>query len=154
MCDVREFPVFGGQFAVESLLDAESTRFINAANTVLDQMQKAQRPVNSSMRRNCNAAWKLASSAAGAISIWCVPSARCPLVDFAITNSDEANIPKSSVDKIYELIDADLTAAEGLPRRWESKYIGRVTYGAARALHARLTASAVCGRRCIRLPRM
>lgn len=93
--------------------------------------------MNSSMRRNCNAAWKLASSAAGVISIWCVPSARCPLVDFAITNSDEANIPKSSVDKIYELIDADLTAAEGLPRRWESKYIGRVTYGAARALHAK-----------------
>ena len=60
-----------------------------------------------------------------------------PLIDFAITNSEEANIPKSSVSEIYELIDADLTAAEGLPREWESKYIGRLTYGAARALHAK-----------------
>lgn len=60
-----------------------------------------------------------------------------PLIDFAIESSDEANLPKSSVNDIYELIDADLTAAEGLPRQWDSKYVGRITYGAARALHAK-----------------
>lgn len=126
--------------AANSLLNpywTQNYEIINAANTVLDQMQKAQEAGEQLDEAELQCRMELASSAAGAISIWCVPSARCRLVDFAITNSDEANIPKSSVDKIYELIDADLTAAEGLPRRWESKYIGRVTYGAARALHAK-----------------
>lgn len=61
-----------------------------------------------------------------------------PLIDFKINQSSEANIPKSSVAAIYALIDRDLTDAENsLPRFWDSKYVGRLTWGAARALHAR-----------------
>ncbi len=42
------------------------------------------------------------------------------------------------MEKIYEQIDLDLTEAEKLlPREWTSEYIGRLTWGAARALHAR-----------------
>lgn len=40
--------------------------------------------------------------------------------------------------KIYEQIDKDLTEAEEcLPLRWDSDYTGRLTWGAARSLHAR-----------------
>ncbi len=61
-----------------------------------------------------------------------------PLIDFKITDSSQANIAKSSVDKIYALIDADLTeATKVLPTTWSSEYIGRLTWGAARSLHAR-----------------
>ncbi len=61
-----------------------------------------------------------------------------PLIDFKITDAAETNIPKSTADEIYELIDADLTVAESLlPREWETRYLGRATWGAARALHAK-----------------
>ena len=61
-----------------------------------------------------------------------------PKIDFSIENAEEANIPKSPASEIYALIDEDLTAAaEYLPREWAPVYIGRLTWGAARALHAR-----------------
>lgn len=61
-----------------------------------------------------------------------------PLIDFKISDAQEANIPKSPVADIYVLIDDDLTIAEEyLPQTWESRYIGRLTWGAARAFHAR-----------------
>lgn len=61
-----------------------------------------------------------------------------PKIDFKIENAEEANIPKSPASEIYALIDADLTAAEqNLPKTWPPVYIGRLTWGAARALHAR-----------------
>lgn len=61
-----------------------------------------------------------------------------PLIDFKVYDAAEANVPKSSVAKIYELIDSDLTEAENsLPRTWEQLYVGRLTWGAARSLHAR-----------------
>lgn len=118
--------------AANSLLNpywTQNYEIINAANTVLDQMQKAQEA-----GEQLDEAELQCGMEARFFRGWCYFNlvrafGEVPLVDFAITNSDEANIPKSSVDKIYELIDADLTAAEGLPRRWESKYIGRVTYG-------------------------
>jgi hypothetical protein len=60
-----------------------------------------------------------------------------PLIDFKISDAREANIPKSPVAGIYRLIDADLAVAtEFLPHTWE-RYPGRLTWGAARAFHAR-----------------
>ncbi|HVG42776.1 MAG TPA: RagB/SusD family nutrient uptake outer membrane protein, partial [Chitinophagaceae bacterium] len=48
------------------------------------------------------------------------------------------NIAKSSVADIYALIDADLQEAAGvLPLSWESKFVGRLTKGAANALQAK-----------------
>ncbi len=61
-----------------------------------------------------------------------------PLVNFKIENAEEANIPKSEAVKIYEQIDNDLSIAEEhLPKTWSSVYVGRLTWGAARALHAK-----------------
>ena len=46
--------------------------------------------------------------------------------------------PKTTADKIYEQIDTDLkTAEESLPETWSTEYTGRLTWGAARSLHAR-----------------
>lgn len=61
-----------------------------------------------------------------------------PLIDFHIESADEANVPKSDEAAIYALIDQDLLKAEQtLPPSWETRYIGRLTSGAAYALHAR-----------------
>ncbi len=61
-----------------------------------------------------------------------------PLVTIKITDASQANVPKSPVNDIYAQIDEDLTAAEGfLPRQWASEFTGRLTWGAARSLHAR-----------------
>lgn len=61
-----------------------------------------------------------------------------PLIDFKINEAADANVPKSSADKIYALIDEDLNNAESyLPKTWEAQYVGRLSWGAARALHAR-----------------
>ena len=61
-----------------------------------------------------------------------------PLVTFKINDAAEANIPKTTVDKIYEQIDTDLKTAEDLlPTTWDTDYTGRLTWGAARSLHAR-----------------
>ncbi|MDR2147867.1 MAG: RagB/SusD family nutrient uptake outer membrane protein [Tannerella sp.] len=61
-----------------------------------------------------------------------------PLIDFKVTDAAQTNIPKSSAAEIYALIDADLAEAEELlPIRWENKFVGRATWGAARSLHAK-----------------
>lgn len=61
-----------------------------------------------------------------------------PKIDFRIVTQDQAIVPKSSIAEIYALIDQDLQAAtQLLPVSWESRYIGRLTKGAAYALQAK-----------------
>lgn len=61
-----------------------------------------------------------------------------PYIDFKVVDASEAIVPKSPASKIYELIDNDLTeAAKSLPTVWESKFVGRLTWGAAKSLHAK-----------------
>lgn len=61
-----------------------------------------------------------------------------PKIDFRIDNAEEANIAKSPAAEIYALIDEDLDVAEAhLPQSWPPVYTGRLTWGAARSLHAR-----------------
>lgn len=61
-----------------------------------------------------------------------------PLIDFSVKTPGDANVPKASIETIYKLIDADLAfAEENLPKKWGSDFEGRVSWGAARALHAR-----------------
>ena len=61
-----------------------------------------------------------------------------PLVTFKVNEASEANVPKTTVDKIYEQIDKDLKDAEDLlPEQWPAAYLGRLTWGAARSVHAR-----------------
>ncbi len=61
-----------------------------------------------------------------------------PKIDFVITADRSGNVPKSSVNDIYALIDDDLNeAASLLPISWEPKYLGRLTSGAAKSLQAK-----------------
>jgi hypothetical protein len=61
-----------------------------------------------------------------------------PKIDFKVNNTAQANIAKSPSSEIFTLIDSDLQeAAATLPASWESKYIGRLTRGAAMALQAK-----------------
>lgn len=61
-----------------------------------------------------------------------------PLIDFRLDQAEDANIPKNSVEEIYQLIDSDLDfAAKYLPNQWGNIYVGRLTSGAAKAMHAR-----------------
>lgn len=61
-----------------------------------------------------------------------------PLVDFKLDQAEDANVPKAKIEEIYALIDKDLSyASEVLPLQWDKMYIGRLTSGAAKALHAR-----------------
>lgn len=61
-----------------------------------------------------------------------------PKIDFKVTDISQANVPKSSIDEIYTLIDSDLQeAVTNLPLSWDAKYIGRLTKGAAQSLQAK-----------------
>lgn len=61
-----------------------------------------------------------------------------PKIDFRIYEASQANVPKRPIAEIYALIDEDLQfAAAFLPVTWGAKFTGRLTTGAAKALHAR-----------------
>jgi starch-binding outer membrane protein, SusD/RagB family len=65
-----------------------------------------------------------------------------PKIDFRVYDPQQGNVPKSTEEEIYALIDADLQYAEQyLPLQWEGedaiKYPGRLTSGAAKTLHAK-----------------
>jgi hypothetical protein len=65
-----------------------------------------------------------------------------PKINFRVYEASQANIEKSPVTAIYQLIDEDLTfAAMYLPTSWvigtDNKYPGRLTSGAAKSLHAK-----------------
>lgn len=62
-----------------------------------------------------------------------------PKLDFKVVEgTEEVNLPKSPVADIYGLVDKDLTlATKYLPRKWDPVFVGRLTWGAARSLHAK-----------------
>lgn len=61
-----------------------------------------------------------------------------PKIDFKIFQASDGNKAKSNVNDIYALIDADLNFAEAnLRASWSSQFIGRVTKGTAKSLHAK-----------------
>ncbi len=108
---------------------------IHKTNTIIDQLKAEERELTAAEQ-----------------TIWgecCFFRAYCyfnlvrafgqvPKIDFHLENADQANVPKSAESEIYTLIDQDLQKAEQtLPPAWESRYVGRLTFGAARALHAR-----------------
>ncbi len=65
---------------------------------------------------------------------------RVPLVDTLLTNvANQSNIPQSDPAAIYSLIIKDLQyAAANLPLKWDEKFIGRATSGAANGLLAKV----------------
>lgn len=106
---------------------------IHECNTAIDTLQKMDNPELKSLE--AEAKFFRAYCYFNLVRAW----GEVPKIDFAIGGDvSKANIPKSPVSDIYTLIDEDLTFAEqNLPISWEDKYIGRLTWGAARSLHAR-----------------
>lgn len=61
-----------------------------------------------------------------------------PLIIKRIYNSAEANIEKSPVADIWKQIDEDLDYADAhLPLHWDDPYVGRITSGTSKTLHAK-----------------
>ncbi len=61
-----------------------------------------------------------------------------PLITKRVYQASDGQIPKSSTDSGYALIDADLTYAEAnLPSQQPSTSVGRLVQNAARTLHAK-----------------
>lgn len=61
-----------------------------------------------------------------------------PLLLKRIYKPSDGQAAKSPVDAIYSQIDADLNYAEtNLPLSWSAEFVGRLTQGAARTLHAK-----------------
>jgi len=62
-----------------------------------------------------------------------------PLVDSVLTSTKTYNIPRASVEQIYQLIESDLLfASQYLPVAWDSKFIGRPTMNSAKGLLAKV----------------
>lgn len=61
-----------------------------------------------------------------------------PIIDFVITKPTDAEVEKSNADDVWAFIDADLAFAQQyLPVKWDAKYSGRLTVGAAKSLRAK-----------------
>ena len=65
---------------------------------------------------------------------------RVPIIDTVFTDAaSQSNVPQSEVADIYNFIEQDLQfAASTLPTGWDSKFIGRVTSGAANGILAKV----------------
>ncbi len=112
----------------------ENYAIIHKANSLLDEIQKNTHPTEGDLINKSEALFFRAYTYFNLVRAF----GEVPLIDFKLVNTDDANIAKSPVSDIYKLIDSDLTEAEKhLPRTWESQYIGRLSWGAARSLHAR-----------------
>ena len=126
--------------AGNSLLNAywnKNYDIINEANTIIDEINAA---IEDGVQVDEDV--RMCASEAHFFRAWCYFNlvrawGEVPLVNFTIKSADEANIAKSSVAEIYAQIDKDLKDAENLPMKWENRYIGRITSGAVRALHAK-----------------
>jgi len=65
---------------------------------------------------------------------------RVPLIDTVYSDpAAQNNIPQSTPEQVYALIESDLNAAAStLPLTWDSKFVGRATRGAANGLLAKV----------------
>ena len=112
----------------------EHYRMIHAANRIIHGISNSANPTEGDLINRGEAHFFRAFAYFNLVRAF----GEIPLIDFVVEDAADANVPKSPVSAIYALIDADLTAAAAvLPRVWESRFTGRITWGAARALHAR-----------------
>ncbi len=113
----------------------QNYKIIYQCNEILDDIEKSGHKDDTEAIRNRGEALFFRA--------WCYfnlvrACGEVPLVTFKVVEASDANVPKSKAEKIYEQIDKDLTEAEEcLPLTWTSDYTGRLTWGAARSLHAR-----------------
>ena len=113
----------------------QNYKIIYQCNEILDDIEKSEnKDDEENIRTKGEALFFRAYCYFNLVRAW----GEVPLVTFKVEQASDANIPKTTADKIYEQIDSDLTEAEKcLPLQWNTEYIGRITWGAARSLHAR-----------------
>ena len=62
-----------------------------------------------------------------------------PILDTVLANVSSSNVPQSPATAVYALIEKDFQfAATNLPLRWDAKFVGRATSGAANGLLAKV----------------
>lgn len=107
---------------------------ILAANKIIDTINKIPAPDPSTLINRAEAKFLRAYAFFDLARAF----GRVPKVDFAVTDAAQVNIKKvEDVAEIFTLIDEDLTeAAAMLPQTWPD-FPGRLSKGAALALHAR-----------------
>ncbi|MGN6437998.1 MAG: RagB/SusD family nutrient uptake outer membrane protein [Agriterribacter sp.] len=109
------------------------------ANTAIQTIDSLDLSDPDNQRRKAEAMWFRALTYFDLVRVY----GEVPLILKRVYNASEANVPKSSAADIYAAIDADLTfAAQHLPLNWvsatgDNRYPGRLTVGAAKALHAK-----------------
>ncbi len=107
---------------------------INLANTTLQTADSLGLNDAASMRNVAEARFFRAFSYFDLVRTF----GEVPKIDFRVYEAAQANIPKSSVAEIYDLIDQDLQfAATYLPVEWGAAFPGRLSSGAAKTLHAK-----------------
>lgn len=113
----------------------QNYKIIYQCNEILDDLEKSEyKEDTENIRTKGEALFFRAYCYFNLVRAW----GEVPLVTFKVVEAADANIPKTTADKIYEQIDKDLTEAEKcLPLTWSADYTGRATWGAARSLHAR-----------------
>ena len=109
----------------------QNYKIIYQCNEILDDIEKSGHKDDTEAIRNRGEALFFRA--------WCYFNlvrafGEVPLVTIKVVEASDANVPKTTAEKIYEQIDKDLTEAEEcLPLRWDSDYTGRLTWGAARS---------------------
>lgn len=112
----------------------QNYKIIYQCNEILDDIEKSGHKDDTEAIRNRGEALFFRA--------WCYFNlvrafGEVPLVTIKVVEASDANVPKTTAEKIYEQIDKDLTEAEEcLPLRWDSDYTGRLTWGAARRIAA------------------
>ena len=108
-----------------------TTKFIYQCNEILDDIEKSGHKDDTEAIRNRGEALFFRA--------WCYFNlvrafGEVPLVTIKVVEASNANVPKTTAEKIYEQIDKDLTEAEEcLPLRWDSDYTGTADLGAPHA---------------------
>lgn len=139
--DGSEMEIFFDNFNYNTTIDVlasywtDNYDIINKCNAIITEGDTISNPSQTTIIVLAEARFFRAYCFFNLVRAW----GEVPKIDFAIKKDvAETNIAKASVAEIYELIDKDLTVAvAGLPPVWESKFTGRLTWGAARSLQAR-----------------
>jgi len=107
---------------------------IIAANAVIDDINEAQAEDEATLINRAEARFMRAYAYFNLVRAF----GQVPKIDFKVDDAAQANVPKSTEEEIFSLIDSDLAdAVAHLPLTWEERYRGRLTKGAALSLQTK-----------------
>jgi starch-binding outer membrane protein, SusD/RagB family len=136
--DFDEFPVSAGSTWNNGLWLGYFS-LINKANIALDQVKNNKTLVATpevKLQSEAEARFLRAYAYFMLVRLY----GRVPLIDSVASDAaSQSNVPQSSSATIYTFIENDLQfAAVNLPLRWDPKFVGRATSGAANGLLAKV----------------